>query len=49
MHNGGIADFHLVKRRLQAKLSDEIFDIVQGNTGIPPGITGMGNMFANQI
>jgi len=33
MHNGGIADFHLVKRRLQAGLSDEIFNIVQGNTG----------------
>lgn len=33
MHNGGIAEFHLVKRRLQAELSDEIFNIVQGNTG----------------
>ncbi|KAG8219768.1 hypothetical protein J3R82DRAFT_740 [Butyriboletus roseoflavus] len=32
MHNGGIADFHLVKRRLQAELSDEIFNVVQGNT-----------------
>ena len=33
MHNGGIADFHLIKRRLQAELLDEIFNIVQGNTG----------------
>ena len=33
MHNGGIADFHLVKRRLQADLSDEVFHVVQGNTG----------------
>lgn len=33
MHNGGIADFHLIKRRLQAELSDEIFNVVQGNTG----------------
>ncbi|KAF8846333.1 N-terminal nucleophile aminohydrolase [Paxillus ammoniavirescens] len=32
MHNGGIADFHLLKRRLQACLPDEIFDVAQGNT-----------------
>ncbi|KII93759.1 hypothetical protein PLICRDRAFT_35984 [Plicaturopsis crispa FD-325 SS-3] len=32
MHNGGVADFPHVKRRLQATLPDEIFDIVQGNT-----------------
>ncbi|KAH0838270.1 nucleophile aminohydrolase [Lanmaoa asiatica] len=36
MHNGGIADFHLVKRRLQAELSDEIFNVVQGNTDVAP-------------
>jgi glutamine amidotransferase len=33
MHNGGIADFHKIKRKLQAQLSDEIFNVVQGNTG----------------
>ncbi|KAL4069651.1 nucleophile aminohydrolase [Scleroderma yunnanense] len=34
MHNGGIADFHLIKRRLQSGLSDEIFNTIQGNTGL---------------
>lgn len=33
MHNGGIADFPLIKRKLQAVLSDDVFDVVQGNTG----------------
>lgn len=33
MHNGGIADFHLIKRRLQSDLSDDIYNVVQGNTG----------------
>lgn len=33
MHNGGIADFHLLKRRLQSDLSDDIYNVVQGNTG----------------
>ncbi|GAW06118.1 glutamine amidotransferase [Lentinula edodes] len=32
MHNGGIADFPLVKRRLQADLPDVAFNKVQGNT-----------------
>jgi len=32
MHNGGIADFHLIKRRLQAELSDDLYNVVQGNT-----------------
>jgi len=32
MHNGGIADFPKIKRKLQACLSDEIFNVVQGNT-----------------
>ncbi|CUA73868.1 hypothetical protein RSOLAG22IIIB_01389 [Rhizoctonia solani] len=32
MHNGGIADFHLIKRKLQASLSDELFAVPQGNT-----------------
>lgn len=32
MHNGGIADFHLMKRRLQKDLPDVAFDMVQGNT-----------------
>ncbi|KAG8997042.1 hypothetical protein FRB94_003466 [Tulasnella sp. JGI-2019a] len=32
MHNGGIADIHKFKRKLQAKLTDELFDFPQGNT-----------------
>ncbi|KAF8922604.1 nucleophile aminohydrolase [Mucidula mucida] len=32
MHNGGIADFHLIKRKLQMGLPDVAFDMVQGNT-----------------
>ncbi|KAG8748509.1 hypothetical protein FRC10_003642 [Ceratobasidium sp. 414] len=32
MHNGGIADFHLIKRKLQSSLSDELFAVPQGNT-----------------
>jgi predicted glutamine amidotransferase len=32
MHNGGIADFHLIKRKLQASLPDELFSVPQGNT-----------------
>ncbi|KAI6047675.1 N-terminal nucleophile aminohydrolase [Pisolithus marmoratus] len=32
MHNGGIADFHIIKRTLQSGLPDEIFNTVQGNT-----------------
>ncbi|KAF9457444.1 N-terminal nucleophile aminohydrolase [Collybia nuda] len=32
MHNGGIADFPIIKRRLQASLPDVAFDMVQGNT-----------------
>jgi hypothetical protein len=32
MHNGGIADFPKIKRKLQASLSDELFDVVNGNT-----------------
>lgn len=34
MHNGGIADFAKIKRRLQSSLPDEIFNVPQGNTGI---------------
>jgi len=33
MHNGGIAQFQLIKRKLQARLPDDIFAVVQGNTG----------------
>jgi glutamine amidotransferase len=33
MHNGGISDFQKIKRKLQAGLSDELFDVVNGNTG----------------
>lgn len=36
MHNGGIAEFHKIKRRLQTYLSDDIFDMVTGNTGMRP-------------
>lgn len=32
MHNGGIAEFPKIKRRLQSYLSDEIFNMVNGNT-----------------
>ncbi|GJE87680.1 class II glutamine amidotransferase [Phanerochaete sordida] len=32
MHNGGIAEFPRIKRRLQSYLPDEIFDMVSGNT-----------------
>jgi len=32
MHNGGIADFPKLKRKLQERLTDDIFNIVQGNT-----------------
>ena len=33
MHNGEIAGFQRIKRKLQAGLSDEIFNSVKGNTG----------------
>jgi len=33
MHNGEIAGFSKIKRKLQATLSDEIFNSVKGNTG----------------
>ncbi|KAF9787175.1 N-terminal nucleophile aminohydrolase [Thelephora terrestris] len=32
MHNGEVAEFAKIKRRLQASISDEIFDSVKGNT-----------------
>ncbi|KAF9195863.1 hypothetical protein BGZ50_003124 [Haplosporangium sp. Z 11] len=32
MHNGNIANFHLIKRKVQESLSDEIFLHVNGNT-----------------
>jgi len=32
MHNGEVADFPLIKRNLQVGLSDEVFNVVQGNT-----------------
>ncbi|KAG0036509.1 hypothetical protein BGZ82_004108 [Podila clonocystis] len=32
MHNGGIGDFHLIKRKVQESLSDDIFLAVNGNT-----------------
>lgn len=35
MHNGGIADFHKIKRKLQTSVRDEVFDWVTGNTGRP--------------
>jgi hypothetical protein len=34
MHNGGIAEFNMFKRRLQTDLPDVAFDMVQGNTGV---------------
>ena len=32
MHNGRIAEFHKIKRRLQSTLPDELFNFVTGNT-----------------
>ncbi|KAI0815033.1 nucleophile aminohydrolase [Irpex lacteus] len=32
MHNGGVADFPKIKRRLQSYLPDEVFNMVSGNT-----------------
>lgn len=32
MHNGGISDFHLVKRKIVSQLSDEAFNMMRGNT-----------------
>ncbi|KAG6856635.1 hypothetical protein H0H87_002225 [Tephrocybe sp. NHM501043] len=32
MHNGGIADFPSIKRKIQSFIPDDIFDKVQGNT-----------------
>jgi len=32
MHNGGIAEFNKIKRKLQAMLADDVFVIAQGNT-----------------
>ena len=32
MHNGGVADFNKIKRRLQSYLPDDVFDMVNGNT-----------------
>ncbi|RKP11049.1 nucleophile aminohydrolase [Thamnocephalis sphaerospora] len=32
MHNGNIANFGLIKRRLQASLRDSLYNFVQGNT-----------------
>lgn len=33
MHNGSIAEFNMLKRRLQSDLPAVAFDMVQGNTG----------------
>lgn len=33
MHNGGIAEFSKIKRKMQSYLPDELFDMVTGNTG----------------
>jgi len=32
MHNGSVEEFSMFKRRLQQQLSDEIFNVVNGNT-----------------
>lgn len=34
MHNGGMADFHRIRRKLQTTVSDTAFNMVQGNTGL---------------
>lgn len=42
MHNGGIAEFSRIKRRLQSYLPDPIFEMVTGNTGVcPPNVASM--------
>ena len=33
MHNGGIAEFSKIKRKLQHMLPDNIYAVPQGNTG----------------
>lgn len=33
MHNGGVADFPKIKRRLRENLSDEYYDFIQGHHG----------------
>jgi len=37
MHNGGIAEFNMIKRRLGQDLSDFAFLMVQGNAGMIVG------------
>jgi len=37
MHNGGIAEFSMVKRRLLQDLSDFAFLMIQGNAGMIAG------------
>lgn len=32
MHNGAVADFHKIKRRLRAGLKDEFYNMIQGTT-----------------
>ena len=32
MHNGGVAEFGRIKRRLRASLDDEFYDLIQGTT-----------------
>jgi glutamine amidotransferase len=32
MHNGGVANFEKIKRRLRASLSDQVYDRIQGTT-----------------
>ena len=32
MHNGGVAEFRKIKRRLRASLDDEYYDLIQGTT-----------------
>lgn len=32
MHNGSVADFHQIKRRLRESLKDEFYDMIQGTT-----------------
>ena len=40
MHNGEVAGFDVFKRKLQTSLSDEIFSVVKGNTGMQPLLVG---------
>ena len=44
MHNGGVAAFPQIKRKLQSYLSDELFNMVSGNTGTVVNPLSLGSL-----